>query len=706
MAQVILTRVLLSVFAISLAIGLGAGLASAQTPGATFVFHGDATAERQAEIRAEWADVAAWLLAEYGLQWSFSLTLNVGSDHESIAPLLGPGDGAPTCQWDYGSSVVLVADCVRPSFLLDAQLARQGIGGTGDYIVEAGHSHRGPPWLSDALFAYAGSRYAESRGEGLDLERTRRQLRAPSDWSDLSSLATYDAFNANYTIASELGWLAVDWLVQRAGDGAYIEYTTQRGRTPHWADAFEDAFGIRPAAFYAEFAASRPEIERVVTGATLAEADAQDRDGYWVSTELFPGLNLIGWLEAPTPVGELFDAIPRAEALFVWDAGAAVWRTASPRVRGHPGELTHLRPGMGVWLRLGGSGTVSWERLVVPGDDRTVSLTGYADLHQRGAFVAWTDGRESLDALGDDLLWIQRWDSSRQGWDERHVPASAGFVQAVNDLRAGDGFWIATARSGLWRQSRARWWPDTAEPFDWIQSIDFWGAVSESEQQRLRDHASAVAAFWHERMDVSPAPQGYVAGDRESGRAMQDAVWGPGGIVYCGQAGMNELLLIMTCDGRDSIDRGLFTHEYFHVLQGEKYRSRYNANGFVREKNAGPGWLTEGSAEWARFTYIDSIRAGAYAEVRAGRVGAAERTTETLWDARFYLQSGMHNLLGLLATERLADRSGDASILEYFSQRAFHATSGEAFEAAFGLTLDEFYDEFAAWRAEGFPREQ
>ena len=54
----------------------------------------------------------------------------------------------------------------------------------------------------------------------------------------------------------------------------------------------------------------------------------------------------------------------------------------------------------------------------------------------------------------------------------------------------------------------------------------------------------------------------------------------------------------------------------------------------------------------------------------------------------------------------LTDRFGDASILEYFSQRALHATSAQAFEAAFGLTLDEFYDEFAAWRAEGFRRDE
>ena len=704
MAQVIVTRVVLTVLAISLAIGLGAGLASAQTPGATFVFHGDVTAERQAEIRAEWADVAAWLLEEYGLRWNFARTINVGSDHEVIARFLGPGDGAPSCEWDYASSVVLVDDCVSPYFLFDAQIGSQGIGGTGDYIVEEGYSHRGPFWLSDALYVYARSRYAESRGESLDLERTRRQLRAPSDWSALSSLETLDAFWANYTIATELGWLAVDWLVQRAGDSSYIEYFRQRGRTPHWADAFEDAFGSQPAAFYAEFAASRPEIERVVTGATQAEADAQDRDGFWVSTELFPGLNLVGWLEQPTPVAELFAAIPRAEALFVWNAAEQTWRYAARSPRVPPGGLDLLQPGMGVWLRLGGSGAARWDRLVVPGDPKTVSLTGYTDLHQDGAFAAWVDSWRSLDVLDDDLLWIQRWDGSRQRWDERHLPASAGFASAVNDMRAGEGFWIATARTGLWRQTQARWWPDTAEPFDWIQSIDFWGDVSESERQRLRDHAAAVAAFSLERFGSSTTPQLHAAADLESGQAMRQAVWGPG-TAYCGEATTNELTLIITCDGRDSIDSGIFTHEYFHTLQADRHRSRYDANGFEREKNAGPGWLTEGSAEWARFTYLDSVRPGAYAGERARRVSTSARTVETLRDGLLYLQSGMHGALGMLATERLVDRLGDAWILEYFSQRAFHATSGEAFEAAFGLTLDEFYDEFAAWRAEGFPRD-
>ena len=526
MAQVIIARVVLTVVAISLAIGLGLGLARAQTPGATFVFHGDVTAERQAEIRAEWADVAAWFEQSYGLTEQ-RITVHIGSDYQSITHLLDPQHSQSRCGWQYPGSIVRVDGCTSDPSFVQVQLGWQGIGGS-DSVVEAGHLQRGPWWLNFGLFAYADSSHAAERGGSLESERARRQLQATGEWSALSGLETSDAYWASGQTAADLSWLAVDWLVQRAGEASYIEYTTQRGRTPHWEDAFEDAFGIRPAAFYAEFAASRPEIERVVTGATLAEADAQDREGFWVSTALFPGLNLIGWLEAPTPVGELFDAIPRAEALFIWDAPERTWRYASRNVRAPYGGLDLLKPGMGVWLRLGGTGAVRWERLVVPGDRRTVSLTGYTDLHQGGAFGAWVDSWRSLEVLGEDLLWIQRWDGSRQQWDGPHVPASAGFASAVSDMRAGEGFWIATAQTGLWRQTQARWWPDTAEPFDWIRSINFWGDVSESEQQRLRNYATGLAAFWHERAGVSPAPQGYVAADRESGRAMQDAVWGPG----------------------------------------------------------------------------------------------------------------------------------------------------------------------------------
>ncbi len=698
MAQIIVARVVLTVVAISLAIGLGAGLARAQTPGATFVFHGDVTAERQAEIRAEWADVAAWLLTEYGLQWSARLTINVGSDHEAIASLLGPRDGAPSCQWDYGSSVVLVEDCVRPYFLLDIQLARQGVGGTGDYIVDAGHSHRGPWWLGYTLHTYAGSRYAESRGESLELERTRRQLRAPDDWNALATLETGDAFWANYTTATALGWLAVDWLVQRAGEASYIEYATQRGRTPHWEDAFEDAFGLRPAAFYAEFAASKPQIERVVTGATLAQADAQDREGIWITTTLYPGLNLVGWAEALTPVGDVFDAIPRAEALFVWDATEQTWRYASRSARAPSGGLDLLKPGMGVWLRLGGSGAVRWERRVAPGAPETTYVLGYAQIHEPGDFVAWVGHQSSFDAFGDDLLVAQRWDASRQRWGPRLSPLEAEFENLIWNVARGDALWISTSRSGLWRQvAPARWWPDGSPAADWIDHIQFWGDVSDTDKTRLQEHAADVVSFYLERFDATVFVDVHAAATDESARAMFEALRRPPG--HCGQADTADILIVLTCAGRDAITFGTFAHEYFHTLQSNEHRRRYVGDGL--EPDNGPVWLIEGSAE-----YMSQIYRGERSGERAGYVREASRSAEALRDAEIYTDSGSYYTLGVLASELLDHRFGQRSLLEYFTQRALHATSAQAFEATFGLTLNEFYEEFAAWRAEGFPREQ
>ena len=63
----------------------------------------------------------------------------------------------------------------------------------------------------------------------------------------------------------------------------------------------------------------------------------------------------------------------------------------------------------------------------------------------------------------------------------------------------------------------------------------------------------------------------------------------------------------------------------------------------------------------------------------------------------------MHNQLGMLASKPLAQRAGPQSSPQYFEQRARLSSPEEAFEATFGLTLGEFYEEFASWRAEGFP---
>ena len=63
----------------------------------------------------------------------------------------------------------------------------------------------------------------------------------------------------------------------------------------------------------------------------------------------------------------------------------------------------------------------------------------------------------------------------------------------------------------------------------------------------------------------------------------------------------------------------------------------------------------------------------------------------------------MHNQLGSLASKLLPQRAGPQSSPHYFEQRARLSAPEEAFEAMSGLTLGEFYEEFASWRAERFP---
>ena len=55
--------------------------------------------------------------------------------------------------------------------------------------------------------------------------------------------------------------------------------------------------------------------------------------------------------------------------------------------------------------------------------------------------------------------------------------------------------------------------------------------------------------------------------------------------------------------------------------------------------------------------------------------------------------------LGFLAVEWLAKRAGDSAVFEYHRQEPFRTGWEAAFEAAFGLTLEDFYEQFEAYRA-------
>ena len=55
--------------------------------------------------------------------------------------------------------------------------------------------------------------------------------------------------------------------------------------------------------------------------------------------------------------------------------------------------------------------------------------------------------------------------------------------------------------------------------------------------------------------------------------------------------------------------------------------------------------------------------------------------------------------LSSVAAHWLADYAGEQALLEYFRLLPSAKTIYEAFEGAFGLTFDEFYEQFEAYRA-------
>ena len=115
----------------------------------------------------------------------------------------------------------------------------------------------------------------------------------------------------------------------------------------------------------AMLAAAFAVIVTLIAVSWPAAARAEEPSGDIV-TVLQPGENLVGWIAAEAPVGDLFAAVPEIEAAWAWDTRGRRWRGASPRVPETFHSLRTLTPGMGLLIQLGGDRLVEWTRSAVP----------------------------------------------------------------------------------------------------------------------------------------------------------------------------------------------------------------------------------------------------------------------------------------------------------------------------------------------------
>ncbi len=136
-------------------------------------------------------------------------------------------------------------------------------------------------------------------------------------------------------------------------------------------------------------------------------------------------------------------------------------------------------------------------------------------------------------------------------------------------------------------------------------------------------------------------------------------------------------------------------HELFHVFQSHVSLNR------SREAT----WLSEGTAEFLAFRALDAVDVVDYAVERSSRRGFVEiaRRVERPLKEMEEGHKAIQYDYSLLAAELLASRTGEKSLFRFLEIQSTSGTWQEAFQTAFGMTVEEFYELFEEHRAAGFP---
>ena len=419
----------------------------------------------------------------------------------------------------------------------------------------------------------------------------------------------------------------------------------------------------------------------LATGLTPAQANAsEDSDeapeAETITTVLHPGWNMVGWVGPDTPVSELFELLPQLRRVSAWDAEAKEYRRAR---RYNQADLPTLTPGMGMWLLLGGDAPVSWTRAV---SDEGVVLPLHAGLNLVGVVA---DGAVSPPDDAEARAW--RWDPSRQ----EYTPYRFGDAT----LSRGEALWIeAAAPLNLWQ-------PGTEPP-----PFVFLGDVPTEDRRAILGEYENVRRFFAEHFAVATRGRTrYIGADVEAIRPIY--VWHFGGEPadgLCGWTHQGLDITLLCCLGPPE---DTFDYDYLSQLLIEIPGKGVQWRGEPTLDPRGPGWLVEGTREYALTSYREAAGEPAIRQ-RSNMETGARRTSLPLsyfevTESRDGATRFSEGALGFFAVEWLAERAGNPAVFDYLRLMRTSEDWRETFETAFGISVDEFYAAFAAVRAEALP---
>ena len=429
-----------------------------------------------------------------------------------------------------------------------------------------------------------------------------------------------------------------------------------------------------------------------------------DEPGQLEPTTLQPGDNYVGWVSAPISVDNVFAAIPEAALIYTWDADRRSWRWA---IRGVGGPLETLEPGMAAMIRINGTRSVQWQRPLTP-------AKGMVTLYRGVNWVTWV-GRDDwpLDqvarGIGTSLVSI------RVGDETWPAPLDSS-VDELPTLRRGDALQVTVSRD-------LRWLQPTGMP----AKIVWIGAISQSLRDTITDDAQHIVDYFGEKLGVETdfsdttiliwkgveaaveyQDSGQWPHFDRSGEALRVFLEhnAPGGakplygMFYSASNWEPPCPHVRDVRRHCGIDQ--LAHEWFHYLQWQIGNQTFAD---------APEWMSEGAAIWGGdMGLLVADGQQSFSQTREEYRQDAARTTVTLQSSEERNTPWQYRL-GALAVDLLVERAGLDAVVEYYRQmhqqplesdrRYAVATDWpEAFRNAFGITVEDFYEEFEAWRGE------
>ena len=409
--------------------------------------------------------------------------------------------------------------------------------------------------------------------------------------------------------------------------------------------------------------------------ANASEGSDETAEVETITTVLHPGWNMVGWVGPTTPVSELFDAIPALRTVSTWDAWVGEYRYAWPR---RQDELPMLKPGMGLWLYVSADTPVRWTR--------PAATDGVVVRLRAGRNLAGVAADGAVDRFNEAMVDAWRWDPVRQQYE----PYSFGDAS----LRQGDALWIQASAPVIW------WQPGTVDP-----PIVFLGDFPTEDKRAILGEYRNVRRFFAERFAVATRGRPrYIAADVEALRPMYLRRVGeepPDGL--CGWTDQGIDIRVLHCLGPPE---DTFDYDYLRQLLIEVPGKGVTWRGEPMLDPRGPGWLVEGTREYALTSYREAtgdpaIRQRSNMESGARRISLPLSYFEVT-ESRDGATNFSEGALGFFAVEWLAERAGNPAVFDYLRLMRTSEDWRETFETAFGIRVDDFYAAFATLRAEAF----